>query len=1273
MHKLFTFLLLHFFAQYLFAQQNSQVCYDFENISSQTVYGFASGDQPGDIILQKQGATVSLAPFTTGNGSSNFFVASVQDNPFDLETTNVSKGIYFNSLNFILDISNFERAVNQVSFDFINGEGVVNLSVNRQLVRVINQFSELGSELEPGISINLEAEIVDGVEYGRITLEGDIQSIVLGGENLFIDNLCGGVPVPRNCTIQNLDLEIGECLEEEKYAASLDFQYSNASNNFFDIYLNGELLVTETLTNLPLELELPYLYDERNLTLEVCIGDDAQCCEQIGFTQPSCDFTRDCAIEILDIYPTNCDDNGEYLVNIFVINENGSEAGYFIEDGEGNIFGPTPYGASVVILGPYTSAPNSEDTFTVRDAVDENCAATQTLLNPCNISCTIDQLLLEAQACDEFGEFMVNVTVNASHGSAEGFYVTDVFGESFGPFRYEDAPITLGPYTDLGDLPLTFTAIDATDSNCKKQEELFDVCNHCRIEEVAYRLYPCDDNGQFSLELEVTSRHGSATGFFVSYLEERFGPFSYSDAPITISSLSADDGSPSELLVYDAEDVECIWFDTVHPPCGTTCNFNVFTETTVCNEDNQFYVEVAAIGGNEAYFVEINDINWGPFPYGDQAQLLGPFESEEENFAVVIHDTTVSECKDTTILQAPCLNNNCSIAEAVIEPLVCDEEQSFHIRVMVRPEHPSSENYEVDIFGQRFGPFSYADPFALIGPFDGTYDALYEITIFDSENESCSYETTFESPCRNCSSIELTVEPLICQNNQFDIDLSIIAAQPSGEGYFIQVDNGEVFGPFSYQQQLVTIGPFEGDGATIHKIIVIDSANQNCKKSISFTAVDCASQCNINDLLLEIGESCNEDSTFPLMIDFNVQNPVGTGYAIYVDDQLLGSYSYSTIPLYLPNFNALGKERLTIAVVAGNDLNCAVRKILETPECSRDTTNVWPGDTDNNGIANYIDLLNIGLAHGSTGPTRLDNSIDWYGRKAPSWTAFFRDGTNYKHADANGDGVVDDADLEVLDLNYGNLREGLTEPPISDGDTVIATVGDPSIFVDLPESGEFPNGSAFSFPVILGSENQGVESVYGVAFTIEYNPSVLDPNTLKLTIPDSWLGNVEDLLIIQRHYPERGLLEVAISRKNGEPVTGSGAIALMTTIIADLVGFSVIEVGVKQVKAIRVDGFSIPILPETRIAKIIGSTTATNDWEESGLSIYPNPIKDVLYIENESNEVMERIEILNPRGKVMKVFIRPESSVLLSDLPLGLYLLKVQLGDHFYHTQIIKQ
>ncbi|MEL6719946.1 MAG: T9SS type A sorting domain-containing protein, partial [Bacteroidota bacterium] len=124
-------------------------------------------------------------------------------------------------------------------------------------------------------------------------------------------------------------------------------------------------------------------------------------------------------------------------------------------------------------------------------------------------------------------------------------------------------------------------------------------------------------------------------------------------------------------------------------------------------------------------------------------------------------------------------------------------------------------------------------------------------------------------------------------------------------------------------------------------------------------------------------------------------------------------------------------------------------------------------------------------------------------------------------------------------------------------------------------------------------------------------------------------------------------------------------------IIVDVVGFSAIEVGITKVKAIRLDREQIPIRPETRITKI--TTTSTKKWSESGLRVYPNPVSDLLRLDNLSSQTIENVEIVSLQGKLMRQFTRPENEILLSDLPNGLYLLKVQLGDDFYYQQIIKQ
>ncbi len=68
---------------------------------------------------------------------------------------------------------------------------------------------------------------------------------------------------------------------------------------------------------------------------------------------------------------------------------------------------------------------------------------------------------------------------------------------------------------------------------------------------------------------------------------------------------------------------------------------------------------------------------------------------------------------------------------------------------------------------------------------------------------------------------------------------------------------------------------------------------------------------------------------------------------------------------------------------------------------------VWPGDANNNGIANAVDALYIGVAYGTEGPERDDATTDWEAQPFELWGAAFPDGTNYGYADADGDGEID--------------------------------------------------------------------------------------------------------------------------------------------------------------------------------------------------------------------------------------------------------------------------
>ena len=78
---------------------------------------------------------------------------------------------------------------------------------------------------------------------------------------------------------------------------------------------------------------------------------------------------------------------------------------------------------------------------------------------------------------------------------------------------------------------------------------------------------------------------------------------------------------------------------------------------------------------------------------------------------------------------------------------------------------------------------------------------------------------------------------------------------------------------------------------------------------------------------------------------------------------------------------------------------------------------VWPGDTDNNGVVDIRDVLNVGLYYELTGYPRENASINWTSQPSSIWDV--PDGT---FADGNGDGVVNMNDLEPIANNWGRIR-----------------------------------------------------------------------------------------------------------------------------------------------------------------------------------------------------------------------------------------------------------
>jgi Leucine-rich repeat (LRR) protein len=96
---------------------------------------------------------------------------------------------------------------------------------------------------------------------------------------------------------------------------------------------------------------------------------------------------------------------------------------------------------------------------------------------------------------------------------------------------------------------------------------------------------------------------------------------------------------------------------------------------------------------------------------------------------------------------------------------------------------------------------------------------------------------------------------------------------------------------------------------------------------------------------------------------------------------------------------------------------------LENKMGSQDTSycsvvSVYPGDTDNNGIVEALDVLPIGVYFLENGIPRESTGFFWSSVSGEPWEIL-----PATFADANGDGVVNEMDIIGIGVNWGNTHE----------------------------------------------------------------------------------------------------------------------------------------------------------------------------------------------------------------------------------------------------------
>lgn len=200
-------------------------------------------------------------------------------------------------------------------------------------------------------------------------------------------------------------------------------------------------------------------------------------------------------------------------------------------------------------------------------------------------------------------------------------------------------------------------------------------------------------------------------------------------------------------------------------------------------------------------------------------------------------------------------------------------------------------------------------------------------------------------------------------------------------------------------------------------------------------------------------------------------------------------YTYATYEWSYQN-DSIGNQAIITVAQTGDYILSVIdscgNSASDTISVIFDEDCVWPGDINKDSIVNNKDLLFLGLAHDATGAKRFGATLDFIGQAAEPFSGAFRDSTNYKHADCNGDSIINAIDKEALVQNYDRQR-GTPPDKISPSTTSPITLL--PIIKNVQRQGDTID---LDLSVALYRTDGGQTNFYGLAFTARYDSPILN-------------------------------------------------------------------------------------------------------------------------------------------------------------------------------------
>jgi hypothetical protein len=320
---------------------------------------------------------------------------------------------------------------------------------------------------------------------------------------------------------------------------------------------------------------------------------------------------------------------------------------------------------------------------------------------------------------------------------------------------------------------------------------------------------------------------------------------------------------------------------------------------------------------------------------------------------------------------------------------------------------------------------------------------------------------------------------------------------------------------------------------------------------------------------------------------------------------------------------------------------------------------VWPGDANDDAVADNVDILDIGIANGATGTTRPNASLTWIGQPSTPWGQTLLSGTDYKWVDCNGDGTISLIDTQAVVLNYGQTHTNRVIPPDYNASV-------PDLRIAFTQD-SIAAGSTGTITLSLGDAALPATNVYGIAFRLNYDPAQIATSSIGMQSGTTWFGTIggNAMQVVLHPSSSNGFVDVALTRVDQQNISGNGTIGTFyftaTTAMTGTGNATDVPVTISNVTVVDNSGAaqSVNVIGDTLTVADPPLITTLDEINNPTDHVYPTQSSDVINVNVSGTRGV--VNIMDLSGRVISTsnVNTGRNTINVNDLPAGNYILQI--------------